>query len=259
MNSPCAVLVLDVGNTRMKWAHVVKDGLVDYGDATYTVGQLSKILDKRWRAMEPPCRLVVSNVGKEGVEEALSKWTTGNWTLQPEYITTKEKASGVVCAYRDTDTFGADRWMALIAAHRKFKEPVCVVDCGTAITVDALAEDGKHVGGLIVPGIGLMRRTLSRGTGRIGKMPEDNAMAAAQNTWLGRSTQEGIMAGTMWTAVAFIDRVVADLEAEFRKPVTCVVAGGDAQAICPLLACKAVCEPDLVLQGLAIMANQNND
>nr|VFK57587.1 MAG: type III pantothenate kinase [Candidatus Kentron sp. TUN]VFK66155.1 MAG: type III pantothenate kinase [Candidatus Kentron sp. TUN] len=260
MNSPCAVLVLDIGNTRMKWAHVAKNGLTDHADAAYTVPQIPKILDKRWRTMNPPCQIVVSNVGKAGVADALSRWTTENWKLQPEYIAAENKAWGVTCAYRDSGTLGPDRWAALIAAHQKFKGPLCVIDCGTAITVDALATDGKHLGGLIIPGIGLMRRTLSRGTGRIGKMPGANTMsAAAQNTWLGRSTQEGVMAGTMWAAVAFIDRVIADLEAEFQKQITCVLAGGGAQTICPLLAGKAACEPDLVLQGLAILAGKVND
>nr|VFK15674.1 MAG: type III pantothenate kinase [Candidatus Kentron sp. LFY] len=259
MNSPCAVLVLDIGNTRMKWAHI-RNGLADHGDATYTVGQISKILDKRWRAMKPPCRMLVSNVGKPGMADALSQWTMENWALQPEYVTVESEAWGVTCAYRDSDTFGSDRWVALIAAHQRFKGPVCVVDCGTAITVDALAADGKHLGGLIVPGIELMRRTLSRGTGRIGKMPGVNTMsAAAQNTWLGRSTQEGVMAGTMWAAVAFIDRVIVDLEAEFQKRMTCILVGGDAQAIHPLLACKAICEPDLVLQGLAVIAGKTGN
>jgi len=260
MNPPCAVLVLDIGNTRMKWAHVAGNGLIDHADAAYTVGQISKILDKRWRTMKPPCRMVVCNVGKDGITDALSQWTTENWALQPEYMVVESEAWGVTCAYRDFDTFGPDRWAALIAARRKFKGPVCVVDCGTAITVDALAEDGKHLGGLILPGIELMRRTLSRGTERIGKILENNTMsAAAQNTWLGRSTQEGVMAGTMWAVVAFIDRVVADLESELQKRVTCVLGGGDAQAICPLLTCKASCEPDLVLQGLAVTVDQPED
>nr|VFK43337.1 MAG: type III pantothenate kinase [Candidatus Kentron sp. SD]VFK48799.1 MAG: type III pantothenate kinase [Candidatus Kentron sp. SD] len=259
MNSPRAALVLDIGNTRMKWAHAAENDLVNHGDATYTVNQIPKILNKRWRAMEPPCRILVSNVGKIGIADALSQWTTENWALQPEYITVESEAWGVSCAYRDFDTLGPDRWAALIAANHKFKGPVCVIDCGTAITIDALAADGKHLGGLIVPGIGLMRRALSRSTGRIGKTSGINAMsAAAQNTWLGRSTQEGVMAGTMWAAVAFIDRVVADLEAEFQKRITCILAGGDAQAIHPLLACKAICEPDLILQGLAIIVGKTN-
>nr|VFK47722.1 MAG: type III pantothenate kinase [Candidatus Kentron sp. TC]VFK61073.1 MAG: type III pantothenate kinase [Candidatus Kentron sp. TC] len=260
MNSPCPVLVLDIGNTRIKWAHVAGDGPVEHADAVYTVGQLPKILNKRWRAMKSPCRMLVSNVGKAGIADALSQWTKENWSLQPEYVTVENEAWGITCAYRDAATFGADRWIALIAAHRKFKGPICVVDCGTAITVDALADDGKHLGGLIIPGIGLMRRTLSRSTGRIGAMPEiDTMSAAAQNTWLGRSTEEGVMAGTMWATVAFIDRVVVDLEAEFRKRMTCVLVGGDAQTIRPLLACKAICEPDLVLQGLAIISEQSNN
>nr|VFK02320.1 MAG: type III pantothenate kinase [Candidatus Kentron sp. H]VFK02604.1 MAG: type III pantothenate kinase [Candidatus Kentron sp. H]VFK05417.1 MAG: type III pantothenate kinase [Candidatus Kentron sp. H] len=254
MPSSNPVLVLDVGNTRLKWAYVADGVLVDHAGVTYTVPQIPKILAKKWNASKPPRQVVVSNVGKAGVADAISQWTAENWALEVQYVTVEHEAWGVTCAYRDCAAFGPDRWVALIAARKKYTGPVCVVDCGTAITVDALASDGNHLGGLIVPGIGLMRRGLFRGTGRIGKMPENNTMsAAAQNTWLGRSPQEGVMAGTMWAAVAFIDRVVADLETELHQRVTCILAGGDAQAVCPLLARQAICEPDLVLQGLAIV------
>ncbi|VFM97622.1 MAG: type III pantothenate kinase [Candidatus Kentron sp. G] len=250
-----AILVLDIGNSRMKWARLVDGVLAGHGAAPYTVAQVPKLLDRKLNTAKPPRRVVASSVGKAGAKDALSQWATENWALQVEYVVVEQEAWGVTCAYRDYDTFGEDRWLALIAAHKKCKGPVCVVDCGTALTVDALASDGKHLGGLIVPGIGLMRRTLSRGAERIGKMPKNDTMsAAAQNTWLGRSAQEGVMAGTMWAAVAFIDRVVADLEAELHQHVTCILAGGDAQTVCPLLTREAICEPDLVLQGLAIVA-----
>ncbi|MBT8419366.1 MAG: type III pantothenate kinase [Gammaproteobacteria bacterium] len=267
------VLVLDIGNTRLKWAYVVDGALVEHAEATYTVPQIPKILDKRWTPskpppkspLKPPHRVVVSNVGKPGIADAISQWTQEHWALQVEYVEVEREAWGITCAYRDYGVFGADRWLALIAAHKKCQGPVCVVDCGTALTVDALASDGKHLGGLIVPGIGLMRKTLSRGAERIGNISKSNtsqngAMSAtAQNIWLGRSTQECVMAGTMWAAVAFIDRVVADLEAELHQRVTCILAGGDAQAVCPLLTREATCEPDLVLQGLAVVAGGRNN
>nr|VFJ53627.1 MAG: type III pantothenate kinase [Candidatus Kentron sp. DK]VFJ57413.1 MAG: type III pantothenate kinase [Candidatus Kentron sp. DK] len=255
MPSPNAILLLDIGNTRLKWAHLADGALSGHTGAAYTVSQIPKILDKRWGVLAPPGRVLLSNVGKAGVADAISQWTLENWGLQTESPDVEPEAWGVVCGYRDPETFGVDRWLALVAARKKCTGSVCVVDCGTALTIDALASDGKHLGGLIVPGVGLMRKTLSRGAERIGKIPRDNSMsAAAQNIWLGRSTQEGVMAGTMWAGVAFIDRVVADLEAELPRGVTCVLTGGDAQAIFPLLTCKATLEPDLVLQGLAVVA-----
>lgn len=253
MPSPSAPLVLDIGNTRLKWASVTDNGLAGHAEAAYTVSRIPRILGQKWKNPEPPRRIIASDVGKAGAADAISRWVLENWTLRVEYVTAEPKARGVTCAYRDSATLGPDRWLGLVAARGKYKGPVCVVDCGTALTVDALASDGTHLGGLIVPGIGLMRKTLSRGTERIGGMPEIETMsAAAQNTWLGRSTQEGVIAGTMWAAVAFIDRVVADLEAELHQRVSCVLAGGDARAVHPLLTCQATCEPDLVLQGLAV-------
>lgn len=261
MSSSSPILVLDVGNTRMKWAYRAGDALVKHAEAAYTVAQIPKILSKRWNTPESPSRIIVSNVGKTGVAEAISQWTMENWALQAEYVEAEHQALGVTCAYPDHATFGSDRWMALIAAYEKYKGPVCVVDCGTALTIDALGPNGKHLGGLIVPGIGSMRRALSRNTERIGNVSENDKISekdtispAVQHIWLGRNTREGVMAGTMWAAVAFIDRVLADLEAELRQRVRCVLAGGDAQTVHPLLTCHATCEPDLVLQGLAIVA-----
>ena len=216
--------------------------------AIYTPSGLANTLNGRWRQLAPPQRVIVSNVGGPSVASELSGWIRDTWRKEMEYVTAQPSAYGVTNAYTEPACLGADRWAALIGAHRKFSGPVCVVDCGTALTIDALAEDGEHLGGLIIPGIGLMRRSLSDSTNGI------DANVSGDISLLARRTSDAVTAGTLYAAVAVIDRVVSDVEAELNRDLACVITGGDAQSVYPLLARNAVYEPTLVLEGLAAMA-----
>jgi len=163
-------------------------------------------------------------------------------------LCTTPQAGGVTCAYARPETLGADRWAAVIAAYRFGNAPVCVIDCGTAITVDAVDHNGLHLGGVILPGLGLMRRSLCDNTVDIDKVTEPGKAV------LGASTGEGVALGTLYAAASAIDRVLDDLEAELGVEVECLITGGDVAALEPRLAHNCHHQPHLVLQGLAILA-----
>lgn len=131
---------------------------------------------------------------------------------------------------------------------------VCVIDCGTAITIDVLTASGEHQGGLIVPGLTMMRHALLANTQDIGsKMGNESS----EIDILARDTAGGVNGGTLYTVISVIDRVTTDLAAELGNNMTRVITGGDAPALLPLLAGQYHHEPMLVLQGLAIFATEN--
>lgn len=241
-------LLVDIGNTRFKWARTAGGPLFEHGETVYRGETIPDTLTECWASFEPPPHVLVCNVAGSAVAEAFSAWVAKTWRAEVEYISAQAAAWGVTNAYVEPSTLGADRWATLIAAHRKFADPVCIVDCGTAITIDALAANGEHLGGLIVPGISLMRQSLSDNTEGI------HEVVSGDVSLLARNTRDGVTAGTLYAAVAVIDRVVADVEAELAQGVRCIVSGGDARSVCTLLARDAFWEPDLVLQGLAVMA-----
>ncbi|MFZ0257800.1 MAG: type III pantothenate kinase [Gammaproteobacteria bacterium] len=241
-------LVVDIGNTRLKWARVNGSELVARGDAIYPKAGMSQVLEKCWSSLIRPYRVLVCNVAGPVIAEALSTWVMQRWGCPVEFVTARLAGWGVTNAYQDPASLGADRWATLIAAHRKFPPPVCVVDCGTAITIDVLAAEGLHLGGLILPGLTLMRRSLYQ---RTDALPE---VASGNLSLLARNTNDGVATGTFYATVALVDRVIADTEAALETRVTCVVCGGDARLFAPYFIRRATCEPDLVLLGTAIMA-----
>src|SRR5680860_356688 len=151
---------------------------------------------------------------------------------------------------------------ALDAAHaprRRFHEPCIVVDCGTAVTIDALDAEGQHLGGLILPGLELMRRSLLEHTARISFGSDGDSDDQAL---FGRSTAQGVRVGARLALTASIDRIVADMGAYSIRlhgsvPVHNIMTGGAGMHMLGYLAARYEFEPKLVLQGLAIIADDS--
>ena len=155
-------------------------------------------------------------------------------------------------AYPDPASLGIDRWAALIAAHHGYPGAVCVVDCGTAVTLDMVTAAGEHRGGLILPGIEMLQQMLLRNTAglRLSGKPL-TAMPLANNT------TAGIYGGAVYMLVAAIDRSIADMRAEQGINIDIVMTGGDAGRVLSLLHSAAHHDPDLVLRGIALLAGEN--
>ena len=209
---------------------------------------LEPLLDQTWGSGPNPERVVVSNVAGPLIADQVSAWTRKQWAVAPEFVSVEARAFGVQLGYEDPRQLGADRWLALIAVWNRYQAPACIADCGTAVTIDALASQGEHLGGLIVPGLTLMRQMLVRHTHGI------RVNAAGQPGMLGRTTQDGITAGSLYAVAACIDRVAFDLRQRLGDDLMAVITGGDAENIFPLLTHPFEQVPDLVLRGLAVVA-----
>jgi type III pantothenate kinase len=242
-------LVVDLGNSRMKWACAQGDALTERACVPYEAGDLPQVLNAQWKHLGPPAGVFVANVRGRAVGDTLRAWVAERWGQQVDFVAAVPMAHGVHNAYMDPARLGADRWVALIAVHRLYGEhPACIVDCGTAVTIDALSESGEHMGGLILPGLTMMRRALVERTDGIGEV------ASGRISLLARSTQDGVTAGTLYTLVAAIDRIAGDVTAELGIETMRIMTGGDAEIVLPLLEGPWKYEPDLVLRGLAAMA-----
>jgi type III pantothenate kinase len=242
-----SILLLDIGNSRIKWGFLREGVIRGTGGAAHGECPPDDLI-AAWG--ERPARLVVSNVRGEEFAATLTACTLHAWNLLPEFITPSRRDFGVTNSYRDAEKLGADRWAALIAAHHLHPGAVCIVDCGTAITIDTLSAEGKHLGGLILPGLTTMRKALSSQTATL---PMALEQQVSELTPLAQDTRQGIMQGTLYAAVAAIERARADLSSHFAIQ-SWLITGGDAGQLMPLLSVTFKHEPDLVLQGLAIIA-----
>ncbi len=242
-------LLVDLGNSRIKWHDGVPEN-TSHAEK-YRGGTLGGKLNKLWGKLKTPSGIWVCNVAGDKVGETLAHWTLENWGLQPHFARTQVQALGVRNAYAQPTQLGVDRWVAMIAAHKLYRGAVCVVDCGTAMTLDVVAQDGEHLGGIIAPGISLMRDSLLRRTKGI--VPTQGASASL----LARSTADAVAAGTLYAGVATIDRVVTDVANELGGKLICVITGGDAATIAPLLSIHTQHDTDLVLKGLTLLAGES--
>ena len=245
-------LLIDIGNARIKWALQDKDSWKTGLPLLRQQKAFKDLARPAWKELDPPERVVVSNVAGTDYEKSVRTWVKRRWKITPEFLIPKARQCDVNNAYASPERLGADRWASLMAAHAHYDGPAVVIDCGTAITIDAIAEDGRHLGGLIVPGMELMSGSLTGNTTGVHIVEKDNQDVSL----LGRSTEAGVSGGVLYTAVALIDRVCLDLRAELGNTVNLLITGGDAERIRPLLSRPPDYDPDLVLKGLAVFAKE---
>lgn len=245
------ILLLDIGNSAMKWAFLGAGGLEGAGAVLRADKEFKDLAKAHWSDCEPPERVLVSNVAGPALKKSVTLWIKRRWKLSPEFVQAEAEAGGVRNAYLEPKKLGADRWAALIGARQLVSGPVCIIDCGTAITIDALADDGRHLGGLIVPGLALMARSLIERAPDIHEPSED---APGDVALFARDTDNGVAGGALYAAVALLDRAIADVAAELGAKLTVIVTGGDGERIARLLRYRVRYEPQLVLQGLASIA-----
>lgn len=246
-------LLVDIGNARIKWA-LQDAGKLQVGLPLIRSNKAFKdIARPAWKDLEPPRRVIVSNVAGSDYEKSVRTWIKRRWKVAPEFLCATQKQGGVVNAYKEPARLGADRWASLLAARERYQGPVVIVDCGTAITIDAMAADGRHLGGLIAPGIDLMVSSLTDKAPGIAIADRENQDIVL----LGSSTEVGLSGGVLYAAVSLVDRVLLDLKSELGPATKQIITGGDAERIRALLSTQPVYEPDLVLIGLATFAQSS--
>jgi type III pantothenate kinase len=246
-------LLVDIGNSRVKWALLDKDGLSDSASFLRSKTGIKASLNKAWKKLADIDAVLVANVGGDKLAQQLTEWTDKNWQINPVFINSENRRFGVTNAYEEADKLGVDRWLSLIAARQHARQAQCIIDCGTAITVDIVTKTGQHQGGMILPGLGLMRTALAAGTDGLTEDTDDQEFKT-----LATNTFSAIQAGTLYTVTATLERIINDLRQNFKDEVRFIISGGDAEAILPLLPDDVNHYPDIVLKGLAFYARQQD-
>ena len=236
-------LLVDIGNTRLKWALLQESGLVT-GCALVNQQITRHELVETWNMLTPPERLAIACVSSIPLLELVLAVAVELWpAIKIVRVKSEAHAFGVHNAYQQPEKLGVDRWLALVAVRNLYHKPACIVDCGTAITVDLIDADGKHQGGLISPGLTLMKKSLAAGTAAL-QFHETNYEFGPANF-----TEAAIYSGTLSAAVGLIEHVLT----KQSNAMSVILTGGDAEIIATQLGIKPIVDPDLVLRGLAIV------
>ena len=241
--------VVDIGNSAIKWASVTDDGIGPSEHSAWRDLGLAEALDQEWGDVKAPEQIMCACVAGVDIEAEFIQWCQDVWKLKPQIAHSQQNALGVKNAYIDAKSLGSDRWLALIAARKLAgQSPTCVIDCGTAMTIDAMDANGNHLGGFILPGLQMMQSSLLGGTSITVADSE-----GGNSTLFARNTADAIRGGALYAMVATIDRVFADIDTELNEPVLRILCGGDAPELLSLLKGPVEHKPDLVLEGLAML------
>lgn len=240
-------LLLDIGNSRVKWARLQDNGLQPMHAAVYPARQFDEWCNQHLLSQAPPEAVRVANVAGPAVATALNDWCQRHWGVTPVYAATARSAAGITNGYDNIAEMGVDRWLALLAARQLSQDSFCVISCGTAVTLDAVTADGQHLGGLILPGPALMQDMLNTATG--GVRTHDLPGLELE---LGCSTRHGVAAGSAFAIVGLIERTLEQLRQGHGGNWQCLITGGAATRIMPLCREPMTEVPDLILQGLAL-------
>lgn len=236
------ILCLDCGNTRLKWALLTPAG------EWHARGILpcEQIDSLRAALIGQPAVKRVVGCNVSGAENA--DLIAAQLDVPPEWITPRRTQCGVKNGYTQPAQLGADRWVALIAARERNAGACIVVNAGTATTIDMLTADGTFRGGLILPGLDLMRSALARNTANL-------PLARAEYASVPTDTDTAIVSGVLEATVGAIERMHARLG---DVSAICLLSGGAAAQIAPLLQISLENVDDLVLRGLACIALSDN-
>jgi type III pantothenate kinase len=186
--------------------------------------------------------------------KTLMRLTKKVFGVSAEFVTATPEFQGLTNGYLDPGLLGADRWLALIGAWTKVRAALCVVDAGTAVKVDGVDANGQHLGGLIVPGIHMMREVLMSKTSDIAQAVEQSTPSLAGI--LANNTIGAVSRGAVFALAGMADRAAEVIEHSTGVKPKLFITGGDAGMITGTMRSHGEIVPDLVLQGLAVIAAQ---
>jgi len=245
-------LLVDIGNTRVKWATLRGSKQSRMQAAAHQDSGLALRALVR-DAPRDVSRVIVVSVVAEALSRVLDDAARRRFDVAPEYIASSRRACGVTNSYRDTWRLGADRWVSSIGAHALAGgRAVVIANVGTALTIDAVAAGGRHRGGAIIPGPKVMVESLLSGTHGIRRRAQGGD--ASVRSMFATDTASALAAGSQFAAAAFIDRAVAEAALAFRSRPVLFLTGGAAPTLERHLVTRAREVPDLVLRGLAVFA-----
>jgi len=236
-------LQLDAGNSGVKWRLLARGTAVRRGK--YRPGDDAS-QEALLACADRVDRIWVCSVGSAEAEERLAQLLVQRWGVAPWFARSSARTGDLVNSYRDPSRMGTDRWLAMLAARDRCRDRLCVVDSGSALTIDLVDNRGRHEGGYIIPGAELMERALLLDTGRV-RFAEQVDYGLAPGDSTAAAVRHGI-------ALAQTGAVALALERAGPEAPRLMFCGGGGEQLMRLLDRGGELLPDLVFEGLALAA-----
>ena len=245
-------LLVDLGNSRWKLALATGDGITGPESGEYdAVDMLDESLNRYAGNVDT---VWMSSVVDATLTQRVSKQVLTRLGVSVQHVGASDRMPGLVSGYRRPEQLGVDRLLAMVAIRAITRAPFCVVDAGTAVTIDFVDQSGQHQGGFILPGEHLFRDCLLRNT----SIPREGDIEVG--TRLGRDTTTAVALGARESVAAIVERFTVGTAALFGDADARVfVGGGQADFIMPLIGRSSTRIDDLVLRGLAVLARHGSN
>jgi len=251
-------LTIDIGNTRLKWAlfETTHPGARMLTHGAVFLEHIDQLADQDWSRLAPPDLMLGCNVAGDAVRRRVEEQLE-LWDVSPRWVVPGAMAGGVTNGYDHPSRLGADRFVAQVGArHRALQEPtprpVVVVMVGTAVTVDALDDTGRFLGGLIVPGHGIMLRALEGGTAGL-RVPTGEVVPFPTNT------SDALTSGGTYAITGAIERVWRHLRDRSATTPRIFMTGGAGWKVSPHLDLAHELVDSLIFDGLQVLQTERLD
>ena len=242
-------LAIDIGNTRLKWAvyESPQPGAALLHDGAVFLETIEELADKHWHALPEPEAMLGCDVAGDAVRRRVEEQLE-LWDVAPRWVVPSSHEAGVTNSYDHPNRLGADRWVSLIGARSRVlaagrQRPALVVMVGTAVTVDAIDAHGRFIGGLILPGFGMMQRALELGTAGL-KVPTGEVVDFPTNT------SDALMSGGANAIAGAIERQHRRLLEHAGQEPLLLMTGGAAVKLSRLTDLNFETADTLIFEGL---------
>jgi type III pantothenate kinase len=260
MNAPTppeastTLLALDVGNTRLKWAlfEAPVPGARLLAHGVQFLENIETLAEGDWRALRPPRWVLGSIVAGAGVRHRVEEQLE-LWDAPPQWIVPSSADAGLINGYDHPARLGSDRWVAMIGARQRLLQrgdvrPCIVVMVGTAVTVEAIDAEGRFLGGIILPGHGIMLRALESGTAGL-HVPTGEVRPFPTNT------SDALTSGGTYAIAGAVQRMWDNLRAHTGELPLCLMTGGAGWKMAPYMTVPFELVEGLIFDGLLAIAH----
>ena len=254
--STMTFLAIDIGNTRLKWALYAAPhpGAVLLEQGAVFLETIDELAERDWKRLPAPTSMlgcvVAGDAVRRRVEEQMELWD-----IDPHWVVPSPHEAGLTNGYDHPSRLGADRWVALAGARSRVlaglpkdgkPRPALVVMVGTAVTVDSLDASGRFLGGLILPGFGLMLRALEQGTAGL-RVPTGETVDFPTNT------SDALMSGGADAIAGAVERQARRVQARTGVEPMLLMTGGAAVKLAPITDLPFETVETLIFEGLLLM------
>lgn len=248
-------LALDVGNTRLKWAQYESPvaGARLLGQGAVFLENIDKLAEEEWNNLPAPRWILGCIVAGDAIKRRVAEQME-LWEVVPRWVVSSPQEAGLTNGYEHPSRLGADRWVAMIGAHHRLRgrsthKPCIVVMVGTAVTVEAIDASGKFLGGIILPGHGIMLRALESGTAGL-HVPTGEVCDFPTNT------SDALTSGGTFAIAGAVQRMVENITRHCGQAPECIMTGGAGWKVAPSMSVQVELVESLIFDGLLEIASR---